>query len=83
MNFVTLFQAAQDRDRVFDGRFADVDLLEATLERRIFSMYFLYSLSVVAPTQRSSPRASAGFNMFEASIAPSARPRRRACAARR
>src|SRR6266403_915491 len=37
-------------------------------------MYFLYSFSVVAPTQRNSPRASAGFNMFEASIAPSAAP---------
>ncbi len=39
-----------------------------------FSIYFLYSFSVVAPTQRSSPRASAGFNMLEASIAPSAAP---------
>src|SRR6266481_2592798 len=37
-------------------------------------MYFLYSFSVVAPTQRNSPRASAGFNMLEASIAPSAAP---------
>ena len=37
-------------------------------------MYFLYSFRVVAPTHRNSPRASAGFNMFEASIAPSAAP---------
>ena len=36
-----------------------------------FSMYFWYSLSVVAPIARSSPRASAGFNMFEASMEPS------------
>ena len=39
-----------------------------------FSMCFRYSSSVVAPMQRSSPRASAGFSMFEASIAPSAPP---------
>ena len=39
-----------------------------------FSMYFWYSLSVVAPMQRSSPRASAGFSMLEASMAPSAAP---------
>ena len=39
-----------------------------------FSTYFLYSLSVVAPMQRSSPRASAGFSMLAASIAPSAEP---------
>ena len=37
-------------------------------------MCFRYSLSVVAPTQRSSPRASAGLSMLEASIAPSAEP---------
>ncbi len=39
-----------------------------------FSMRFRYSSSVVAPTQRSSPRASAGFSMLLASIAPSAAP---------
>ena len=39
-----------------------------------FSMCFRYSLSVVAPMQRSSPRASAGFSMLAASIAPSAAP---------
>ena len=37
-------------------------------------MCFRYSLRVVAPTQRSSPRASMGLSMFEASIAPSAAP---------
>ena len=37
-------------------------------------MYLRYSLSVVAPIARSSPRASAGFSMFEASIEPSAAP---------
>ena len=39
-----------------------------------FSMCFRYSSKVVAPTQCSSPRASAGFNILEASIAPSALP---------
>ncbi|EXI72975.1 MAG: hypothetical protein AW07_02907 [Candidatus Accumulibacter sp. SK-11] len=39
-----------------------------------FSMYLRYSSSVVAPTQCRSPRASAGFSMLPASIAPSALP---------
>ena len=39
-----------------------------------FSMYLRYSSSVVAPMQCSSPRASAGFSMLPASIAPSALP---------
>ena len=39
-----------------------------------FSTCLRYSSSVVAPTQCSSPRASAGFSRFEASIAPSALP---------
>ena len=39
-----------------------------------FSTYLRYSSSVVAPTTRSSPRASMGFSMLEASTAPSAPP---------
>ena len=39
-----------------------------------FSTCLRYSSSVVAPTQCSSPRASAGFRRLEASIAPSALP---------
>ena len=39
-----------------------------------FSMYFRYSSSVVAPIVWSSPRASIGFSMFDASIDPSAAP---------
>ena len=39
-----------------------------------FSMCLRYSSSVVAPMQRSSPRASAGFSMLAASAAPSAAP---------
>ena len=39
-----------------------------------FSTCFLYSSSVVAPTARSSPRASIGLSRFAASTAPSAAP---------
>src|SRR5450759_802520 len=39
-----------------------------------FSIRCRYSVSVVAPTIRSSPRASIGFSMLPASIAPSAAP---------
>ena len=39
-----------------------------------FSMYSLYSSSVVAPMQCSSPRASMGFSILPASIAPSVLP---------
>ena len=39
-----------------------------------FSTCLRYSSRVVAPMQRSSPRASAGFSMLAASIAPSAAP---------
>ena len=39
-----------------------------------FSMYCLYSSSVVAPIQCSSPLASIGFSIFPASSAPSVLP---------
>ena len=39
-----------------------------------FSMCWRYSSRVVAPMVRSSPRASAGLSMLEASMAPSAAP---------
>ena len=39
-----------------------------------FSMCLRYSSSVVAPMQRSSPRASIGLSMLPASMAPSAAP---------
>ena len=39
-----------------------------------FSMYFRYSSSVVAPMVCSSPRASIGLSMFDASMEPSAAP---------
>ena len=39
-----------------------------------FSMYFLYSFVVVAPTTWISPLARSGFKIFAASTAPSAEP---------
>ncbi len=39
-----------------------------------FSKYFWYSSNVVAPIDRSSPRARAGFRILAASIAPSPLP---------
>ncbi len=39
-----------------------------------FSMYLRYSSSVVAPMQRSSPRARAGLSRLAASLPPSAAP---------
>ena len=36
VHLVTLLQPAKDRDGVFDGRLADVDLLKTTLERGVF-----------------------------------------------
>src|SRR6185503_3393052 len=41
MDLVAVFQSTQDRDRVFDGRFADVDLLEATFQCRVLFDVFL------------------------------------------
>lgn len=49
-------------------------LVEIFVLMRSFSIYFLYSSTVVAPIHLSSPLAKAGFNIFEASIAPSAPP---------
>ena len=39
-----------------------------------FSIYFLYSFKVVAPTTCTSPLAKSGFKIFAASTAPSAEP---------
>ena len=36
VNLVALFQTAQDRDRVFDGRRCAEDRLESPFERRVF-----------------------------------------------
>ena len=41
MNFVTFFQTAKNCYRIFNGRLADVNLLEATFECCIFFNIFL------------------------------------------
>ena len=74
MQLVALLQAAQDRDRVLDRGLATNTGWKRRASAASFSMCLRYSSSVVAPTQCSSPRASAGFSMLEASIAPSALP---------
>ena len=43
-------------------------------------MYFLYSLSVVAPMGRSSPRASGGFQRFAAEVVEFGERRAAKCA---
>ena len=65
VRLVALLQAAQDRDRVGDGRLADEDGLEAPLERGVL----LDVLAVLverrrADAARSSPRASIGLSML-------------------
>ena len=41
MNFVSFLQAAQDRNRVFNGGLANINLLKASLERRVLFNVFL------------------------------------------
>ena len=75
MGLVARLEAAEDGDRVFDVRLADEDGLEAPFEaRRLFRCDLRYSSSVVAPMQRSSPRARAGLRRLAASVPPSAAP---------
>ena len=72
VRLVALLEAAQDRDGVLD---ADGSPTNTCWKRRSragsFSMCSRYSSSVVAPTIRSSPRASIGLSMLPASIAES------------
>src|SRR5205085_2722750 len=49
MNFVALLQTAQDRDRVFDGWFADEHRLKASLQRGVL----LYVLLVFVERRRA------------------------------
>ena len=71
---LALFQPAKNGNRVFDVWLTYINLLENDAPVRVLFYYFLIRHSVVAPTQRNSPRAKQGFNMFDASIAPSAAP---------
>ena len=74
VDLVALLEAAQDRDRVLDGGLADVTGWKRRSSAASFSMCLRYSSSVVAPTARSSPRASIGLSRLAASTAPSAAP---------
>ena len=59
VQFVFLLQAAQDRDRVSHGGLATKTDWKRRASAASFSTCLRYSSSVVAPTQCSSPRASA------------------------
>ena len=75
VDLVALLEAAQDRDRVLDGAArSTITGWKRRSRAASFSMCLRYSSSVVAPMQRSSPRASAGLSRLPASIAPSAAP---------
>src|SRR5437763_17218893 len=74
VDFVTLFQAWKDRDGVFDVGFAYEYNLKTTFKSSIFFDVLAIFIKRVAPMARNSPRASAGFSILEASIAPSAAP---------
>jgi hypothetical protein len=83
MQFVLLLDAAQDADRVLDRGSPTNTGWKRRASAASFSTCLRYSSSVVAPTQCSAPRASSGLIRLDASIAPSARRRRPACASRR
>jgi hypothetical protein len=74
VRLVALLEPAQDADGVLDRRLADQTGWKRRSSAASFSMCSRYSSSVVAPTMRSSPRASIGLSMLPASIAPSAAP---------
>jgi hypothetical protein len=74
VHLVALLEAAQDADGVGHARLADEHRLEPPLQAGSFSMCSRYSSNVVAPTMRSSPRASMGLSMLPASIEPSPLP---------
>ena len=84
VRLVALLQAAQDRDRVRDGRLADEDGLEAPLEGRV-----LLDVLAVLVERRRADRAqlAAGEHRLRAGSPRRRRPRprrrRRSCAARR
>ena len=55
MNFVSLLQSTQDRDRIFDRRLADVNLLESTLESLVlFDVFLIFGERRSADSSQSS-----------------------------
>src|SRR5665648_227100 len=74
VNLVALLQPAQNGDRVLDRRLPDHHRLESPLEGGVLLHVLAVLVQGGGPTMRSSPRASMGLSMLEASIAPSAAP---------
>jgi hypothetical protein len=66
-----------NKDAALERRFQPIQVDEPTVEDTIAILKGLrdrYEANVVAPIHCNSPRANAGFNIFDASIAPSAPP---------
>jgi hypothetical protein len=74
VRLVAALEPAQDRDGVLDAGSPTSTCWKRRSRAGSFSMPVRYSSSVVAPTMRSSPRASIGLSMLPASIEPSALP---------
>jgi len=74
MNFVAVLEAAEDRDGVLHAGFGHKNRLEAALECRILLDVLFVLVDGGGAIARNSPRASAGFSILEASMAPSAAP---------
>ena len=73
MHLVPLFQSTQDRDRVFDRRLADINLLETTFQSLIFFDVFLIFGKRRRADARKVPRER-WLEHADASIAPSDAP---------
>lgn len=69
VRFVLRFQAVDDLYRFLDGRFSDIDFLEATRQARSFSKMLLNSWYVVEPITRILPLESSGLIRLAASTA--------------
>ena len=74
VRLVALLEAAQDGDGALDVGSPTYTGWKRRSSAASFSTCLRYSSSVVAPTTRSSPRASIGLSMLPASIEPSALP---------
>ena len=74
VHLVFFLQPAQNGNRVFDVRLAHENDLEAAFERGVFLDVLAIFVERGGADGAQSPRASAGFSMFEASMAPSAAP---------
>ena len=74
VQFITFFQTTQNRNGIFNGRLRHEYFLETTFQRGVFLNVLAIFIQRRSAHAVSSPRASAGFSMLPASIAPSALP---------